>query len=86
MVAVTLWDALLPPGYHVDDNGLFRDDRQVLQANRRALTELVTGYRSLDDLLLAPDCGLLAGDKDRAQLSQDFPPSFPTWSLEPYWF
>jgi hypothetical protein len=85
MAAITRWDALLPVGYQVDHRGLVRDGRPVLRASRRELTELVTGYRGLADLVLAPDCQLEGADSDRAQLVQDFPPSLPKWSLEPYW-
>lgn len=79
MAAVTRWSPLLPPGYQVVARrraaradggrdldaveGLARGGRLVLRADRRALTQLVLGYRGVDDLLLA-GAAELAGRRD----------------------
>lgn len=86
MAAITRWEPLLPPGYRVAGQGLAHGDRVLLPASRRALTELVVGYRGIDDLVLAPDCTVPGGDADLAMLRRDFPARFPRWSLEPFWF
>lgn len=86
MAAITCWDPLLPTGYRVGDRGLFHGGRLVLQAGRRALTELVVGYRDIDDLLLTPDVTLPDGNTDYELLQRDFPPIFPKYSLAPFWF
>lgn len=95
MVAVCRWEPLLPAGYQVGDDGLFHDGRLVLRAGRRALTELVVGYRGIDELLLAEAAALTVGNKAPAaeklennlveRLRRDFPSGFPKWSLEPFW-
>lgn len=62
-VAVTDWQALLPPGYRVsEDRGpvgpvsgpaaLFYRGQLLLEADRQILTQLVMSYRGIDDLLL----------------------------------
>lgn len=86
MAAITRWDLLLPPTYHLKGEGLTRAGRLVVRAGPRPLTELALGARGIDDLLRTPDC-LLAGDAtDLAQLRHDFPAGFPRWSLAPFWF
>lgn len=88
MAMITRWDRVLPPRYRVDDAGLWYGWIHMLRAGRRHLTELVLGYRSVDDLLLSPACALPDGDVGvhLAQLREDFPPLYPRWSLAPFWF
>lgn len=86
MIAIVDWEPLLPEGYLVDGEFLIHADRPVLQASCRVLTELATGYRSLDDLLLGPDCRLLGDGRDLTSLCADFSPGFPRWTPEPFWF
>jgi len=85
MAVVTHWEPLLPVGYDVTEEGLLRAKRLVLQTDRRSLTELVLGYRGLDDLLLS-GYGRLSGSKSDADaIRKDFAPGFPKWSLAPFW-
>lgn len=86
MVAVTRWEPLLPPGYAVDERGLWHQGRLVLACGRPALAQMVMGYRTVDDLLLLPDVTLPGGDRDLQLLRRDFPARFPMWSVEPYWW
>lgn len=91
MVAVCRWESLLPAGYQVSGQGLAYEGRLVLRVAREALTELVIGYRGIDDLLLSPEVALASDGADRStasdleRLRADFPPSYPKWSLEPFW-
>ena len=90
MATVLDWKPLLPDGYLVDGEFLVQNSRPLLQAGSRSLTELVTGYRGIDDLVLGPDCRMLGDGDDltrlHLRLRADFPPGFPHWTLEPFWF
>lgn len=81
MVIITDWSRVLAPGYTVSDEGLLLDGRLAVRADHKTLTELVMGYRSIDDLRLIP--GVQIADDER--LAADFPPAFPKWSLDPFW-
>ncbi|HWI51121.1 MAG TPA: GNAT family N-acetyltransferase [Symbiobacteriaceae bacterium] len=85
MVIVTDWSRVLAPGYSVNDKGLLLDGRLAVRADHKTLTELVMGYRSIDDLRLIPGVQIAAAEAMMARLAIDFPPAFPKWSLDPFW-
>ena len=80
---VTGWAKVLPPGYERTEEGLALGGHLVLRAGTIPLTQLVMGYRDLDDLLYLPGCSL-AGDggdtiRDAGMLRQDFPRLTPCY-------
>lgn len=85
MAIVTNWEPLLPLGYDATAEGLLRAKRLVLQVDHKALTELVVGYRGLDDLLLAGQARLSGSKLDADAIRKDLAPGFPKWSLAPFW-
>lgn len=84
MAVVTNWEELLPAGYRVTGQGLAYEGRLLLEGDRTALTRLALGYRSVDDLLLGPGCRAAEGQAV-PMLRRDFPATFPTWFLAPFW-
>lgn len=103
--AVTDWQPLLPPGYRVSEDlgpvgpvtgpvALFHRGRLLLEADRYVMTQLVLGYRGIDDLLLlmeerSPELGRFAhslGEDVLERIRDDFPPGFPKYSEAPYFF
>ncbi len=99
LAVVTLWKPLLPEDYEVvlaagghDTVGLARDGRLVLKAGRRALTELVTGYRPVADLLLDGSAELVAPEgttsarEDLAHLERRFRAGYPRYFEAPFYF
>jgi len=82
MAAVVDWSPLLPPGYGVVAEGLALGGQLVLRVARLPLTQLVLGYRTVDDLLLSGEAALLG---DAAVLRRAFPAREPHWFLAPHW-
>lgn len=78
------WQPLLPSGYRVVSNVLMYLDRPVLRAPLARLTQLVLGSLDLSTQPADSDIDLL--QESKSQLVRDFPPLFPHWSLEPFWF
>jgi hypothetical protein len=64
---------------------LRHNGQPLLRGTHAAIVQLALGYRTADDLLLLPDCGLVdtAGALD--MLRRDFPLRSPRWHLAPYW-
>ncbi len=90
LAVVTSWEPLLPPGWQVVRNagevsGLALGARPILKADQTALTQLVVGYRGIDDLLLAGHAEL-TGEAGLAQLRVDFPTGHPRYFEAPYFF
>lgn len=96
--AVTRWEPLLPAGYEVREDSppefgadgeveLRFEGRCLLRCRRSALTQLVMGYRSVDDLSLLGECRPCPlPDRERSMLRADFPVGLPHYSEAPYLF
>lgn len=82
MVVITRWEALLPDGYKVGEEGLCFGEHLVLGGSRARVTEMVLGYRSVEQILLLEDVQVASPDR----LRRDFPPAVPKWSLAPFWY
>lgn len=64
MAFVNSWPQVLPPQYGASTDGLCHRGRLILRCTHTALVQLALGYRTVDDLLLIPDCG--PADRDVA--------------------
>jgi predicted N-acetyltransferase YhbS len=84
MAVILDWQALLPGGYRVARNVLMYLDRPVLRAPSPLLAKVVLGSIDLSSETFIGALEILPESK--LQLTRDFPPQFPHWSLEPFWF
>jgi hypothetical protein len=84
MAVVLDWQPVLPGGYRLAGDVLMYLDRPVLRAPGPLFTHIVLG--SVDLASLSADEAPKILPEFKSQLRRDFPPQFPHWSLEPYWF
>lgn len=85
MAAIVDPDALLPPGYWLDDDDLLHGVRRIGRIDRQSLAPYILGARGLDENPSAWPIDDLSAEVDRDRLAADWPASFPHWSLEPFW-
>jgi len=85
MAFINSWEQVLPDGYGASPEGLLRAGRLVLRCPHAAKVQLALGYRSIDQLLLLPECELTDGG-GLERLRRDFPRLSPRWHEAPYWW
>lgn len=89
MAFVNSWPLVLPDGYGTAPEGLLHGGRLVLRCPHAAKVQLALGYRSIDELLLVPECEIAddtPGGGGAERLHRDFPRLSPRWHEAPYWW
>lgn len=90
---VSLWEAFLPPGWQLVRgaaqpgaiSGLALEGRPVLKVGQVVLEQMLLGYRSIDDILLAGHAELV-GEGSLEQLRTDFPWGLTSHFEAPFYY